>query len=73
MSREGLWYKLVKNNDNGKIFKAMRSMYHNVKCCVIVEQHMSDPVMCNIGVRQAENLSPLLLAFYVNDIQEQFI
>lgn len=27
--------------------------------------------MCNVGVRQGENVSPLLFAYYVNDIEER--
>ena len=71
--REGLWYKLVRDNVNGKILKVIRSMYDNVKSCVMVDQQMTDTFICNMGVRQGENLSPLLFAFYVNDIQKTFI
>ena len=71
--REGLWFKLVKNNVNGKILNVIRSMYSNVKSCVMVDQQFSETVTCNLGVRQGENLSPLLFAFYVNDLQEKCI
>ncbi len=39
----------------------------------MVNQEISDTFMCNMGVRQGENLSPLLFAFYVNDLQEKLI
>ncbi len=38
-------------------------MYNNIKSCVI----------CNMGVRQRENRSPLLFAIYVSDLQEKLI
>ena len=34
---------------------------------------MSDEFLCNVGVRQGENLSPLLFAFFVNDIEAKLI
>ncbi len=34
---------------------------------------MSDTFMCNMGVRQGENLSPLLFALHVIDIKEKLI
>ena len=71
--REGLWFKLVRANINGKIINVIRSMYYNVKSCVMVEQNVSDSFSCNMGVRQGENLSPLLFAFYVNDLQDYLI
>lgn len=71
--REGLWWKFVRDNVNGKLFKVIDSMYSNVKSCVIVNQELSDTFMCNMGVRQGEKLSPLLFAFYVNDLQEKLI
>ncbi len=71
--REDLWFKLVKNNVQGKILNVIRNMYLNVKACVMTEQQMSETFSCNMGVRQGENLSPLLFAFYVNDLQETLI
>ena len=67
--RGGLWHKLVKENVNGKIFNVIRNMYRNVKSCVRLNQHISNTFECNVGVRQGENLSPLLVAFYVNDLE----
>ncbi len=71
--REGLWWKLVRDNVNGKFLKVIHSMYSNIKSCVMINQEMSDTFMCNVGVRQGENLPPLLFALYVNDLQEKFI
>lgn len=34
---------------------------------------MSDTFKCSMGVRQGENLSSLLFAFYVNDPQEKLV
>ena len=47
-------------------------LYLNRKSCVTVngERFMLFP--CNIGVRQGENLSPLLFSIYLNDL-EQFL
>ncbi len=39
----------------------------------MVGQQLSEVFTCNMGVRQVENLSPLLFAFYVNDLQEKAI
>ncbi len=39
----------------------------------MVNQEMSDTFMCNMGVRQGENLSSLLFALYVSDIKEKLI
>ncbi len=71
--RERLWWKLVRDNGNGKLLKVIHSMYSNIKSCVMVNQEMSDTFMCNVGVRQGENMSSLLFAFYVNDLKEKFI
>ena len=37
--------------------------------CKISNLISSDSFPCNIGVRQGENLSPLLLAIYLNDFE----
>ena len=42
-------------------------MYNNAKSHVSVGNNMSDSFPCQVGVRQGENLSPLLFAVYLND------
>ena len=48
-------------------------MYSNIKSCVMVNQETSDTFVSNVGVRQGENLSPLLFAFYINDIETKLL
>ncbi len=40
--REGLWWKLVRDNVNTKLLKVIHSMYNNMTSCVMVNQEMSD-------------------------------
>ena len=51
-------------------------MYRNAKSCIKMGKQLSDTFECNVGVRQGENLSPLLFAIYLNDFEnflsEQF-
>ena len=65
----GLWYKLIQNNISGKVFNVIQNMYKNIKSCVTINKNKSDFFVCNIGVRQGENLSPFLFALYLNDLQ----
>ena len=45
-------------------------MYKSAKSCITTNGAMSDFFTCNVGVRQGENLSPLLFAVYLNDFEE---
>ena len=44
-------------------------LYEQAKSCVKKGSDLSDFFSCNIGVRQGENLSPLLFAIYLNDFE----
>ena len=44
-------------------------MYENAKSCLKLNHEISESFHCNIGVRQGENLSPLLFAIYLNDFR----
>ena len=61
IDRTYLWQKLLESNINGKILKVIRNMYDNAKSHVSDNNNLSDPFPCQVGVRQGENLSPLLL------------
>ena len=45
-------------------------MYENAKSCVKQQTLKSGIFACNMGVRQGENLSPLLFSIFLNDFGE---
>ena len=47
-------------------------MYANIKSCVSNDGLVSDFFSSEVGVRQGENLSPILFALFVNDLQNFF-
>ena len=44
-------------------------MYKTAKSCVSSDGQISDTFPCLVGVRQGENLSPLLFSIYFGDLQ----
>ena len=72
VDRSSLWSKLIGFGLNGKIFTVIYNLYLNAKSCVKSGYSTSEFFLCNIGVRQGENLSPLLFALFLNDF-EQFV
>lgn len=67
--RIGLWQKLLKHGVRGKILNVIKNMYSEIKSCVTFNGHSSGFFSCEKGVRQGENLSPLLFAIYMNDLE----
>ena len=67
--RAGLWQKLLKSGIDGKLFRTINSMYQNIKSCVRVNGIHSPFFASLCGVRQGENLSLLLFALYLNDLE----
>ena len=51
----------------------IKNLYLQVKSCVFLDGKKSDFFISARGVRQGENLSPLLFSLFVNDIEEEFI
>ena len=72
IDRSKLWHKLLSNGLNGRIIRVIHNLYYNAKSSVMSCGQLSDTFSCNIGVRQGENLSPLLFALYLNDF-ERFV
>ena len=65
-----LWYKLLSQGINGKILNVIKVLYGMAKSAVKLNNRHSPFFNCEIGVRQGDNLSPLLFALYLNDLQE---
>ena len=63
-----LWQKLLSNNVDGKMFRIIHSLYANAKSCVRIGNSKSVCFSSNIGVRQGENLSPILFSLFLNDL-----
>ena len=70
--RNGLWEKLLNTNINGKCYNFITNMYKNIKSRVKTAEGMSAFFPCQTGVRQGENLSPLLFSIYLNDLRGYF-
>ena len=68
--REGLWHKLLLSNINGKILTVVKNLYKGVKSCICNGGGKSDFFLSLKGVRQGENLSPLLFSLFVNGIED---
>lgn len=68
--RAALWQKLLKNGITGKCFTVITNMYENIKSYVLSNGCITRAFDSQVGVRQGENLSPLLFALYVNDLED---
>ncbi len=70
--RVGLWQKLLEQGINGKILNSIINLYKNTKSCVSYNGKCSEYFITKVGVKQGENLSPLLFALFLNDMEEFF-
>ena len=48
--RNGLWYRLIKNGVDGKLFQIIRSIYAGVKSCVRNMNTLSDFFSSEVGL-----------------------
>ena len=65
----GLWHKLLQSKVNGKILNVIINMYRDIKSCVSLLGEESAFFSSLSGVRQGENLSPVLFSLYLNDLE----
>ena len=65
-----LWQKLLDQKIEGKILIVIQNMYAAAKSCVMSNSVPSEFFSISIGVRQGENLSPVLFSLFLNDMQD---
>ena len=71
--RDSLWYKLIKLGIRGRMLNIILGMYSCTKYFVKIHGSLSEPFLCENGVRQRECISPFLFAIYINDLEETLI
>jgi hypothetical protein len=69
MWRDCLWYKLLLNNINGKMFQIIPNMYKNIKSNIVYNNDKSQFFPCDNGVSQRVNMSSYLFAIFLNDLE----
>lgn len=67
--RIGMWKKLLDNSINGRNFRVIYNLYQNIKSCVILNDSISAFFVSSCGLRQGENLSPVLFSIFLNDLE----
>ena len=68
VDRSFLWVKMINENVTGKLLCVIQDLYSKAKSQVQWNQELSGHFSCTTGVRQGENLSPLLFALFLNDL-----
>ena len=64
-----LWEKLLTVGVNGHVINVIKDMYCKAKSCVRTKNGLSNFFVSNIGLRQGENLSPVLFSIFLNDLK----
>lgn len=70
LNRLHLWNKLLSHNIDGRCLKIIHNMYQKAKSCVKVNNVLTGFFSSYTGVRQGENLSPILFSIYLNDLTQ---
>jgi len=73
IDRVTLWKKLVTNCITGNFLNVVKSMYSSVKSCIKYNGETSEYFAADRGLRQGENLSPILFSMFLNDIENFFM
>ena len=60
--------KLLSIGIKGRIFDVITNTYEDAQSCIRHNSELSTLFPCSNGVRQGENLSPLLFSIYLNDL-----
>ena len=65
IERSSLWHQVLSHNINGKLFNVIHTMYSLAKACI--KNTRGNLFTSEVGLRQDDNISPLLFSIYLND------
>ena len=63
INRDLLFYRLLSYNIDGKIFKAIKSLYKDTVSTVKINEYITEYFDVLYGVKQGDNLSPTPLIY----------
>ena len=72
VSRPGLLIRLLECKIGGKFYQTIRDMYQNDSISIKIGNKITNPIDCNLGVRQGDSLSPTLFNIFINEITSLF-
>ena len=70
LDRKILFRKLVAIGIRGQFLKILHEMYRSVRSRVKCTDGLTPEFECTTGVRQGDNLSPILFSLYLNDLED---
>jgi len=75
INRSALWAKIIKIGipSSSKLLTVIRNLYNETKSCVLLEGKKSEYFGIETGVRQGENLSPMLFSLFLEDLENYMI
>ena len=68
VDRDLLFYKLLQNNIDGRMYKAIKGLYSNPVAKIKINEAYTDWFDTTSGVKQGDSLSPTLFGIYINDL-----
>ena len=71
INRDLLFYRLLSYNIDGKIFKAIKSLYKDTVPTVKINDYITEYFNVLYGVKQGDNLSPTLFNLFINNLASQ--
>ena len=73
INRDLLFYRLLSYNIDGKIFKAIKSLYKDTVSTVKINDYITEYFDVLYGVKQGDNLSPTLFNLFINNLASQIV
>ena len=71
--RYGMFSKLAQSNITGNFLNIVKAMYRETKATIRCNNLKSEIYTSNMGIKQGCNLSCLLFALYLNDLEEYLL